>query len=45
MDMKKKTYSKPSTSVYEIKMHSNLLVVSDLDGDNPLDWGNPLIDL
>lgn len=45
MDMKKKIYSKPSTTVYELKMQSNLLVASELDGDNPFDWGNPIIDL
>ena len=45
MDTNKKIYSKPSTTVYEIKMHSNLLVVSGTDGNNPFEWGSPIIDL
>jgi hypothetical protein len=38
----KKKYQKPSVDVYEIKMHGNLLVMSDDPGE---DWGQEWEDL
>ncbi len=40
----KKIYSKPTTRVYKLQYSTPLLIVSNFDGDNPLEWGNPLFD-
>jgi len=44
MDTNKNKYIKPSTQAYDFKMESNLLVASELRGDAPLHWGNPIFD-
>lgn len=37
----KKEYIKPSMQVYDLPCHPTLLQASNLDGDNPLNWGIP----
>ncbi len=44
MNTNRKIYSKPLTTVYEINVESNLLVVSGLGGEPPFTWGNPAFD-
>jgi hypothetical protein len=40
----KRLYEKPSMKVYELQISASLLQNSDVDGDNPFEWGNPTDD-
>ena len=41
----KKIYTKPSTEIIILQSKTSLLLVSNLNGENPFDMGFPDIDL
>ena len=42
--MLKKTYEKPAMTVHELRDCMQIICVSDVDGNNPFQWGIPTDD-